>query len=209
MDGVQPFTLTLAKPSEVEQVPITQIEGLIDLSALERYNDYVVTTSVTSFAALFAAYNLLLYKYSAQSSFVVGTVVTQHSMAQLPEVIGFFANMLPIRVTFEDETTFAEYLEKFRSDSVADLSNDVTLEDIVSQTKTSSQGRSYFKHLFAPGGLDMRIVNRLDTSDITTAAAAPLPNGEEKHESLLTVHYKTGQVVLRFDDYACTEETAH
>ena len=92
LDGVQPLVLTLAKPSEVEQSPITQIEGQIDSSALKRYNDYVSTTSATSFAALFAAYNLLLYKYSAQNSFVVGTAVTQHSMTQLQEVIGFFAN---------------------------------------------------------------------------------------------------------------------
>ena len=90
-----------------------------------------------------------------------------------------------------------------------DLSNDdVTLEDIVSQTKTSSQDRSYFKHLFAPGGLNMRIVNGLDASNITTTAVISLPNGEEKYEFLLAVHYKTGEVVLRFDGYLYTEETA-
>jgi len=209
LNGVQPLALTLAKPSEVEQSPITQIEGQIDSSALSRYNDYVSTTPATSFAAFFAAYNLLLYKYSAQNSFVVGTAVTQRSMAQLQEVVGFFANMLPIRTTIEDEMTFAEYLEMFRYDLVADLSNDdVTLEEIVSQTKTSSQDRSYFKHLFAPGGLNMRIVNRLDASDITTTAVVSLPNGEEKYEFLLTVHYKTGEVILRFDNYLYTEETA-
>ena len=209
LDGVQPLALTLAKPSDVEQSPITQIESQISSSALKRYNDYVATTSATSFAAFFAAYNLLLYKYSAQNSFVVGTAVTQRSMAQLQEVIGFFANMLPIRTTIEDETTFAEYLEMFRYELVNDLSNDdVNLEDIVSQTKTSSQDRSYFKHLFAPGGLNMRIVNRLDASDISTTAVVSLPNGEEKYEFLLTVHYKTGEVILRFDNYLYTEETA-
>ena len=209
LDGVQPLALTLAKPSEVEQSPITQIEDQIDPSALKRYNDYVATTPATSFAAFFAAYNLLLYKYSAQNSFVVGTAVTQRSMAQLQEVVGFFANMLPIRTTLDDEMTFAEYLEMFRYDLVTDLSNDdVTLEEIVSQTKTSSQDRSYFKHLFAPGGLNMRIVNRLDASDITTTAVISLPNGEEKYEFLLTVHYKTGEVTLRFDNYLYTEETA-
>jgi len=205
LDGVQPLVLTLAKPSEVEQSPVTQI----DSSALKRYNNYVATTSATSFAAFFAAYNLLLYKYSAQNPFVVGTAVTQRSMAQLQDVIGFFANMLPIRTTIEDDTTFAEYLKMFRYDLVTDLSNDdVTLEDIVSQTKTSSQDRSYFKHLFAPGGLNMRIVNRLDASDITTTAVISLPNGEEKYEFLLTVHYKTGEVILRFDNYLYTEEAA-
>ena len=85
----------------------------------------------------------------------------------------------------------------FRYDLVTGLSNDdVTLEDIVSQTKTSSQDRSYLKHLFAPGGLNMRIVNRLDALDIAATAVISLPNGEEKYEVSLTVHYKTGEVVL-------------
>jgi len=201
LQGVQPLVLTLAKPSEVEQSPVTQIEGQVDSKALKRYNDFVSTTSATPFAAFFAVYNLLLYKYSAQNSFVVGTAVTQRSMARLQEVIGFFANMLPIRTTIEDEMTFAEYLETFRYELVTDLANDdVTYEDIVSQTKSSSQDRSYFKHLFAPGGLNMRIVNQLDTSDISTTSILSLPNGEEKYEFLLTVHYTTGEVILRFDN---------
>ena len=209
LQGVQPLVLTLAKPSEVEQSPITQIEGHIDSKALKRYNDYVSTTSATPFVAFFAVYNLLLYKYSAQNSFVVGTAVTQRSIAQLQEVIGFFANMLPIRTTIEDETTFAEYLEMFRYELVTDLSNDdVTYEDIVAQSKSSSQDRSYFKHLFASGGLNMRVVNQLSTSDISATSILSLPNGEEKYEFLLTVHYKTGEVVLRFDNYLYTEETA-
>ena len=202
LNGVQPLVLTLAKPSKVEQSPITQIAGQIDSSALKGYNDYVATSSATAFATFFAAYNLLLYKYSAQNSFVVGTAVSQRSIAQLQEVIGSFANMLPICMIF------AEYLEMFRSDLISDLSHDdVTLEDIVSYTKASSQDRSYFKHLFAPGGLNARITNRLDASDITTTSVTSLPNGEEKYEFLLTVHYKTGRVILRFDTYLYTEET--
>ena len=210
LQGVQPLVLTLAKPSEVEQSPVTQIERNLNPKALKTFNDYVATTSATPFAAFFAVYNLLLYKYSAQDSFAVGTAVTQRSMSQLQDVIGFFANMLPIRTTIKDEMSFAEYLEAFRWGLVADLANDdVTYEDIVSQTKSSSQDRSYFKHLFAPGGLNMRIVDQLNTSDITTTSILSLPNGEEKYEFLLTVHYKTGEVVLRFDNFLYTEETAY
>ena len=209
LQGVQPLVLTLAKPSEVEQSPVTQIEGCINSEALKRYSDYITSTSATPFAAFFAVYNLLLYKYSAQNSFVVGTAVTQRSMAQLQEIIGFFANMLPIRTTVEDDMTFAEYLNLFRQGLVADLSNDdVTYEDIVSQTKSSSQDRSYFKHLFAPGGLNTRIANELATSNMSATSTILLPNGEEKYEFLLTVNYKTGDVTLRFDNYLYTEETA-
>jgi len=54
----------------------------------------------------------------------------------------------------------------------------------------------------------MRIVNCLGASGITTAIVAPLPNGEERHEFSLTIHYKTGKVTLHFDSYLFTEEPA-
>ena len=200
LDGVQPLVLALTAPSQVKKGPrLTQIKDQIDSFILKRYNDYVTTTSATSFAAFFAAYNVLLYKHSTQNSFVVGTAVTQHSVAQLQEVVGFFTSVLPVRTTIEDEMTFAEYLEAFHFDLTTDLSNhDLALEEAVSQTGISSRDRNYPKHLFAPDNLNMRIVNHLDVSDITTTAIVSLPNGEEKYEFLLTAHYETGEVTLRF-----------
>jgi Condensation domain/AMP-binding enzyme len=209
LEGVQPLQLTLARPSEVEQSPVTQIDASINPESLEKYSQFISTSSVTPFAAYFAIYNVLLYKYSAQSSFVVGTAVTQRSIAQLQEVIGFFANMLPIRTTIDEDLPFSEYLKSFKDDLMNGLAHDdVTYEDIVAQTKTSSQDRSYFKHLFAPGGLNLSIINKLNTTDIYPTSILSLPNGEEKYEFLLTVHYKTGETILRFDNYLYSEETA-
>ena len=209
LDGVQPLMLTLATPSEVKQSSIGQINDQIDSLTLKRYNDYVATTSATSFSAFFAAYNLLLYKHSTQNSFVVGTTITQHSVAQLQEVVGFFTSVLPVRTTIEDEMTFTEYLEEFRCNLATDLSNDdVAFEDIISHTKTSPQDRSYPKHLFSPGGLDVSVVNRLDTSSITVATAVSLLTGEEKYELLLTAYSESGEVMLRFDTCSYTEGVA-
>ena len=208
LDGVQPLVLTLTAPSEVKKGPIDQIKDQISALALKRYNDYVATTCATSFAAFFAAYNILLYKHSTQNSFVVGTTVTQHSVAQLHEVVGFFASVLPVRTTIEDGTSFAEYLEAFHSDLMTDFSNDdFALEEVVTQAEIPSQDRSYLKHLFASGGLNMRIVNHTDASNIT-AAVVSLPNGEEKYELLLTAHYETGEVTLRFNTRSYAEGVA-
>jgi len=206
LDGVQPLVLTLTTPFGVEQNPrLTQIKDQIDSSALKRYNDYITTTSATSFAAFFAAYNVLLYKHSTQNSFVVGTAVTQHPVTQLQEVVGFFTSALPVRTTIQDETTFAEYLEAFRSDLATDLSND---DLVLEEAMFSSPDHSYPKHLFAPGGLNMPVVNPLNASNITTAAVFSLPNDEEKYEFLLTAHYETGEVTLGFDTRLYTEGVA-
>jgi non-ribosomal peptide synthetase component F len=209
LEGVQPLHLTLARPSEVEQSPVTQIDTTISSAALERYSKFISRSTATPFAAYFAVYNILLYKYSAQTSFAVGTAVTQRSMAQLQDVIGFFANMLPIRTTIDEDMSFSDYLKGFREELMNGLAHDdVTYEDIVSQGKTSSQDRSYFKHLFAPGGLNLGTISKVNTADLYPTSILSLPNGEETYEFLLTVHYKTGEAILRFDNYLYSEETA-
>lgn len=78
LQETQPLHLTLATPSDQELAPITQIEAKIGVGALEHYTKVINATTATPFAGFFAAYNILLHKYSAgQSSFVVGTAVTQ------------------------------------------------------------------------------------------------------------------------------------
>ncbi|KAH7920468.1 hypothetical protein BV22DRAFT_1133055 [Leucogyrophana mollusca] len=71
---------------------------------------------------------------SGQSSFDVGTAVARPRLAKLSSVIGFFANMLPIKTVVDETETFAEYLPKFKDPPIACLMNDeVTYDDVVTQ----------------------------------------------------------------------------
>ncbi|KAH7890103.1 putative nonribosomal peptide synthetase [Phlebopus sp. FC_14] len=205
----QPLHLTLATLSDKELAPITQIEAKIGVGALEEYTKVISATTATPFAGFFAAYNVLLHKYSDQASFVVGTAVTQRNIPMLTNVIGFFANMLPIKTVVDENKTFTEYLVEFKNSLIACLAHDeVTYEDIVAQGKSSSSGRGYFKHLFAPGGMNMDTISQLEFNHLKTKSTISLPNGEEQYEFLLTVHPKSGHVILRFDNYLYTEEAA-
>ncbi|KIJ63455.1 polyketide synthetase [Hydnomerulius pinastri MD-312] len=205
----QPLHLTLATPSDRELAPVTQIEAKIGVGALEQYTKVINAATATSFAGFFAAYNVLLHKYSDQASFVVGTAVTQRNLAMLTNVVGFFANMLPIKTIIDEAKTFAEYLGQFKDSLIACLSNDeVTYEDIVAQGKSSSTGRGYFKHLFAPGGMNMETISQLEMNHLKPKSTVSLPNGEEQYEFLLTVHPKSGHVILRFDNHLYTEDAA-
>ncbi|KAG6370991.1 hypothetical protein JVT61DRAFT_10706 [Boletus reticuloceps] len=107
----------------------------------------ITSVGTTPFAGFFVAYNVL-HKYSGQSTFVIGTAVTQRNLSNFT---GFFANMLPIK-TINETQTFTEYLKEFKTSLISCLAHDeVTYEDLVGLGKSSS-GRGYFKHLFAPGG---------------------------------------------------------
>ncbi|EMD32324.1 PKS/NRPS enzyme [Gelatoporia subvermispora B] len=209
LSDVQPLHLTLAKPSDVERCSVTQIEGSIDPEALAQYHKLITAASVTNFAGFFAVYNVLLHKYSSQKNFVVGTAVTQRSLPQLQDVMGFFANILPIKTVIDEDQTFLEYLASFKAVLMDSLAHDdVTYEDIVAQGKTSALDRGYFKHLFAPGGFNLNMIKEFETNNMRTNSILPLPNGEEKYELLLTAHTKTGNVVLRFDNFLYSEDSA-
>ncbi|KAL4075275.1 hypothetical protein V8B97DRAFT_2022271 [Scleroderma yunnanense] len=206
----QPLHLTLATPSDRELAPITQIEAKIGVGALEYYTKVINAATATPFAGFFAAYNILLHKYSSgQPSFVVGTAATQRNLPMLSNVIGFFANMLPVKTEIDETKTFSEYLVEFKNALIACLAHDeVTYEDIVAQGKSSSTGRGYFKHLFAPGGMNMETISQLEFNQLKTKSNISLPNGEEQYEFLLTVHPRTGHVILRFDNHLYTEDAA-
>ena len=86
-------------------------------------------------------------------------------MSQPPDVIGFFANMLPIRTTIKDDMSFPEYLVTFRCGSVADPANDdVTYEDISPNQVLVSTSITYLRPV---------VFDRFRTSPL-------FPNGEEK-----------------------------
>ncbi|EIW85668.1 amino acid adenylation [Coniophora puteana RWD-64-598 SS2] len=209
LQETQPLHLTLATPSERELAPVTQIDAKISESALESFVKVIQGANATQFAGFFAAYNILLHKYSDQNSFVVGTAVTQRNVPALSNVIGFFANMLPVKTEINDQDSFEQYLGQFKDNVLACLQHDdVTYEDIVTQAKTSSHGRSFFKHLFAPGGVNMETISQLEAANLDTKAIITLPNGEEQYEFLMTVHYKSGHCLLRFDNHMFTEEAA-
>ena len=96
----------------------------------------------------------------------------------LTNVIGFFANMLPVKTEIDETKTFSEYLIEFKNTLIACLTHDdVTYEDIVG--KSSSTGHRYFKHLFALGDMNMETILELESHHLQTKSILFLPNGEE------------------------------
>ena len=206
LQETHPLHLTLATPSDRELAPIAQIEARIGVGALEHYMNLINAASATHFAGFFAAYNVLLHKYSSgQPSFVVGTAATQRNLPMLTNVIGFFA----VKTEIDETKTFSEYLVEFKNTLIACLAHDeVTYEGVIAQGKSSSTGRGYFKHLFAPGGMNMETISQLDSNHLKTKSTASLPNSEEQYEFLLTVYPRSGHVILRFDNHLYTEDAA-
>ncbi|KAI6002334.1 hypothetical protein F5J12DRAFT_914026 [Pisolithus orientalis] len=54
----------------------------------------------------------------------------------------------------------------------------------------------------------METISQLESNHLTTKSTVSLPNGEEQYEFLLTVHPRSGHVILRFDNHLCTKDAA-
>jgi hypothetical protein len=107
-------------------------------------NELARRQGVTLFMALLAAFEALLYRYSGQSSFLVGTPVANRGRVELEAVIGFFSNTLAMRADITPETTGAELLQQVRDRSLValdhqDLPFERLVEELAPERETSHQ----------------------------------------------------------------------
>ncbi|HEY0511016.1 MAG TPA: amino acid adenylation domain-containing protein [Thermoanaerobaculia bacterium] len=79
-----------------------------DLRALGRRH------SATLFMSLFAAFNLLLQRYSGQHDLLIGIPIAGRNRAQVEDQIGFFVNSLVLRTDLSGCPTFGELLARVR-----------------------------------------------------------------------------------------------
>jgi amino acid adenylation domain-containing protein len=69
---------------------------------------------VTLFMTLLAAFKVLLYRYSGQTDFAVGSPIANRNRTEVENLIGFFVNTLVLRSDLTGNPTFKELLARVR-----------------------------------------------------------------------------------------------
>ena len=69
---------------------------------------------VTLFMTLLAGFQALLSRYSGQEQIVIGTDVANRGSVETEKLIGFFINLLPLRIDLSGNPTFRELLGRVR-----------------------------------------------------------------------------------------------
>ncbi len=89
---------------------------------------------VTSFMALLAALDVLLFRLAGQEQIIVGASVTNRSRAEMEGSIGYFSNMLPLPGDLRDDPSFRELLKRVRGVVLGAYAHrDVPFETIVAE----------------------------------------------------------------------------
>ena len=88
----------------------------------------------TQYMTLLAAFAVLLSRYSGQDDIVVGSPIANRQEQQLEDLIGFFVNMLVMRVRVKGDKTFRELLHDVRKTALeAYQHQDVPFERLVEE----------------------------------------------------------------------------
>jgi amino acid adenylation domain-containing protein len=89
---------------------------------------------VTLFMTLLAAFQTLLWRYSAQDDILVGTPSAGRNRSETEQLIGFFINTLVLRTRVEGEESFAELLQQVREVCLGGYAHqDVPFEKLVEE----------------------------------------------------------------------------
>ncbi|KAK9763191.1 hypothetical protein K7432_010368 [Basidiobolus ranarum] len=90
--------------------------------------------TTTLFMTLFAAFGVLLNKYTEQEDLVVGSPIANRNVKEIEALIGFFVNTLVLRLQVDSESTFCEILNQAKSVTLdASTYQDVPFEKIVAE----------------------------------------------------------------------------
>ena len=118
------LTLPSSRPRPDVLLPKGESVGLSfgpDLSAA--VHKFAREHRATSYSVLLASYFILLKMYCCQDDIVVGTSVSQRDDERWTNVVGFFVNVLPLRVELSGDPTFTEHLAHVRTSVLEGLAH--------------------------------------------------------------------------------------
>ncbi len=87
-------------------------DSVISPAIVRKLREFSEANGASDFMTLFAAWNVLLYRYTGQSDMIVGTPVSGREHVDMKEQIGFYVNTVPMRSTVDPNESFNDFASK-------------------------------------------------------------------------------------------------
>ncbi len=112
LEGAPPaLTLRTDFPRPLAETSCGSLEtAVIERSTLDGLRRLAASEGATLYMTLFAAYSVLLARWSGMDDIVVGTDFSNRAHTETEKLIGFFINLLPIRARLAGNPTFRELI---------------------------------------------------------------------------------------------------
>ncbi|NIM16367.1 MAG: amino acid adenylation domain-containing protein, partial [Candidatus Aminicenantes bacterium] len=207
-EGILPI---LDLPLDYHRPQVQSFEGrtlyfTVGKEKRESLKQLVTRENVTMFMLLLGLFNVLLSKLSGQEDIVVGTLIASRENADLQNVMGMFANTLPLRNFPEGGISLTVFLQRLKERTLEAFENqDYPFEELVERVKVSRDaGRNpifdvVFTHQpFSAGPGDSPSINP-GTSWGETAEAFVYDNPIVRFDMVLTALEGTEDLVFKWD----------
>ncbi len=210
----------LALPTDRSSLGVQNLAGdsisfQLSLSLSAMLKKFSQSEGATLFITLLAAFQTLLYRYSTQDDFCVGTAIDNRKIGETDTLIGFFVNNLVLRADLSGNPSFRELLTRVREVALAAYAHqDLPFEKLVEelQPERNLSQNPLFRVMFvfwnAPmpdlelGGLSLRPIDidrRTSRFDLTLAMA------DTQQGLVASFEYNTGL----FDGATITRMVGH
>lgn len=109
------------------QIPIN-----IDYNTINSFRCSISSHGANLYAGLLSVYMLLLHRMGGGEDFAVGVALANRNSEGLHDLIGYFANEVSVRATFQDDMNFGELLRQVRENLLGGMAHaDVPFHDVV------------------------------------------------------------------------------
>lgn len=138
LEGI-PYTLEL--PTDQPRPAVQTYRGAVlefplPPNLLERLQAFSNQQGVTLFMTLLAAFQALMYRYSNQTQFTLGTTIANRTRTEIEGLIGFFVNTLVLHADLSGDPSFLELLQRVRESSLGAYAHqDLPFERLVDELK--------------------------------------------------------------------------
>jgi amino acid adenylation domain-containing protein len=94
----------------------------------------------TMFMSLLAALGVTLSRYTNKDDLCIGTTTSNRTEVELEPLIGFFINILPLRLRVDEQSSVGELLKHVRTQVLAAFEHAVPFERILQETDVARRG---------------------------------------------------------------------
>jgi acyl carrier protein len=133
-------------PTDRPRSPIQTYRGAIELQTFSpdlypKLTRLSRQHGATLFMTALAAFNVLLHRITGKDDVIVGSAVAGRNRVETEALIGFFVNMLPIRVDLSQSPSFLQILSRTREAALGAFSfQDVPLEKLIEDLQPERYG---------------------------------------------------------------------
>ncbi|MEP6732473.1 MAG: amino acid adenylation domain-containing protein [bacterium] len=138
----------LALPTDFARPSVASFEGgrsaiILPKHLADRLRAFGMDHGATLYMVLLAAYHTVLHRYSGQDDIITGSPIAGRNQTEVEGLIGYFANTLAMRTSFDGDPTFAELLERVSENAVdAYEHEDVPFEKLVLELRAAHEAES-------------------------------------------------------------------